>query len=183
MMRTCLLVTLLLCPGAASAQTGDDDVRRLVRRGQQLVITDVHGRVTAGRVTTMTDTSITVERRRNSVEFPFSEIAAIDRPKDGVGDGALKGLAMGAAMGAIAGLSGPSPSQSDFCGMGFFDDCGGGNAATSIIVGGGIGALVGASLDALIRRDRHVYRRRATSVVASPTFGPRGAGGRVMVSW
>ena len=128
------LVVLLLVSNAASAQTAAADIQARVKERQKIVVTDDQGRQFQGRVVQMTDRFITVEQRRDRVDVAYAEITAIDRPKDGVGNGALVGLAVGAAIGSAFALSdGPDQSASPFCGMGFLDNCGDSNVLAPVI--------------------------------------------------
>ena len=178
------LFVLVFVSDAASAQTTADDIRGRVKEGQKVVITDAQGRELSGRVIQMTDSLLTVQQNDHTIDIPYPDIVAIDRPRDRLGNGALFGLAVGAAAGAALGTAGGSPeSTSPFCGMGFLDDCGDDSAAASVITAGIAGMLIGAAVDALIRHDRQIYRRGGTGVTVSPTFSRRGAGALVAVSW
>jgi hypothetical protein len=178
------LFALLLIANAAWAQTPADDIRGRLKERQKVVITDAQGREFRGRVVQMTDRLITLEQKRDTVDVAYSEITAIDRPKDGVGNGALIGLTFGAAVGAAVGLSGgPDQSASPFCGMGFFDDCGKSNGFAPAVAGGLVGMLLGVSVDALIHHERQIYRRGATTLRISPAVSRRMAAAMVVVSW
>jgi hypothetical protein len=125
-----------------------------------------------------------VQQKDDTVDISYSEVVAIDRPKDRLGNGALIGLAVGAAIGGALGASDASPeSASPYCGMGILDDCGKHSVAPAAIATGILGTLIGVSVDALIRHDRHIYRRSTTTLQVSPTFSRRGAGALVAVSW
>ena len=178
------LVVLVCVSNAASAQTPGDDIRGRVKQRQKVVITDVQGRELRGRVIQMTDSLLTVQQKDHTVDISYSDIVAIDRPKDRLGNGALFGLAVGAAVGVAMGAQDASPeSESPYCGMGFLDDCGEPSLAGSVLATGIAGMLIGVSVDALIRHDRKIYRRSATRVMLSPTFSRHGAGALVAVSW
>ena len=177
------LLALLLIANAALAQT-PADIRGRVKERQKVVVTDAQGREFRGRVVQMTDRFITLEQKPDTVDVAYSEITAIDRPKDGVGNGALIGLTVGAAVGAAVGLSGgPDQSASPFCGMGFFDDCGKSNGFAPAVAGGLVGMLLGVSVDALIHHERQIYRRGATTLRISPAVSRRMAAAMVVVSW
>jgi hypothetical protein len=178
------LFLLLLVSNAASAQTPADDIRGRVKERQEVVITDAQGRELKGRVIQMTDSLLTVQQKGDTVDVHYSDIIAIDRPKDRLVNGALFGLAVGAAVGVVLGSSDASPeSASPFCGMGYFDDCGQHSVAVSVIASSIAGTLIGASVDAVIRHDQQIYRRSGTRLIVSPTFSRGGAGALVAVSW
>ena len=155
-----------------------------MKQRQKVVITDAQGRELSGRVIQMTDSLLTVQQKDHTVDISYSDIIAIDRPKDRLGNGALFGLAAGVAVGVAMGTQDASPeSESPYCGVGFFDDCGEPSLAGSVIATGIAGMLIGVSVDALIRHDRRIYRRSATRLTLAPTFSRRGAGAVVAVSW
>jgi hypothetical protein len=178
------LFVLLLVPNTASAQTAADDIRGRVKERQKVVITDAQGRELNGRIIQMTDSFLTVQQKDDTVDISYSDIVAIDRPRDRLGNGALVGLAVGAAIGGALGSSDASPeSASPFCGMGILDDCGEHSVAAPVIATGILGMLIGVSVDALIRHDRHIYRRSTTRLQVAPRLSRRGAGALVALSW
>ena len=178
------LFILVFVSTAASAQTPAEEIRGRVKEGQKVVITDAQGREVSGRVSQVTDSFLTVRQKDHPVDIFYTDVIAIDRPRDRLGNGALFGLAVGAALGATVVASDVSPeSASPYCGMGILDDCGEPDVAASVFVTAIAGVLIGASVDALIRHDRQIYRRSGTRLMLSPTFSRRGAGALVAVSW
>ena len=162
----------------AFAQTEGPTVSALVKPGQTVDVIDDQGQETRGKVRTLSSTILTLDRNGAATEIPFDRIAQIARPNDGLGNGALIGLGTGAAFGLLASTVG-----TDTC-EGYLTPCGSGWVISSTLVFGAIGAAIGVGVDALVHRDRVIYRResrRQTSV--APVVGPGLGGAVVSVSW
>lgn len=179
-------LVLLSCP--AFAQSRSDEIRALLKDGQRVSVTYDQGRKFSGRIVTMTADTVTIVNRREQLKVSYSQIVAIDHQRDGVLDGLLIGLAAGVALGWAEARAEDERSNRDrgspFCGMGFLDDCSDSSSAGPLIVLGGLGMLLGGSVDALIHRERPIYRSgNSTRVRLSPAFGPRIRGAVLSVSW
>ena len=165
-------------PEAASAQTDADEIRRRVKEGQKVLIVDDQGRELTGRIGELRADALMLRVGRDRSDVPYDRILRIDRPRDGVSDGALKGLAVGAGLGLVAGLA-AAGDDAGFLDFGFADV-----APVAVPVLGGIGALVGWALDASIRHQPNLYRRTsATRINLSPTVGRSRRGMAISVSW
>jgi hypothetical protein len=176
-------IVVLMAPTTASAQTAADDIQKAVRAGQKVAITDDQGRESNGRIGTMTASGLTVVSRGATVALPYAEIVRIDRPHDTLANGALIGLSVGAGLG-IAVLAADDHARCDPAVIfGCSNPSAGGYVAAAAILGG-LGAAVGVGVDALIHRDRNIYRRAGgTHVGLSPAFG-RGIGAATLsISW
>ena len=139
---------------------------------------DDQGQEIHGKVRTMSSTILTLDRNGSATEIPLDRIAQIARPNDGLGNGALIGLGAGAAFGLLASTAG-----TDTC-EGYPTPCGSGWVVGSTLVFGAIGAAIGVGVDALVHRDRVIYRResrRQTRV--APVVAPGLGGAVVSVSW
>lgn len=172
-LATCLLAS------PAFAQTEGPIVSALVKRGQTIEVIDDQGQETVGKVRTLSSSILTLDRNGTSTEIPFERIAQIARPTDGLANGALIGLGAGAAFGLLVSTAGQGA-----CDDAYYDTCGLGWVATSTLVFGGLGVAIGVGVDALIRRDRVIYRRdtrRQTRV--APVLGRGVAGAVVSVNW
>lgn len=179
----CAAVGVLLVSATAAAQTGDADIQGRVKEGQNVSITDDQGREFNGRIGNITAKGLTILSRGARQDVPYGEIVRIDRPHDSLANGALIGLAVGAALGFGAIASEDNRS----CDPGTFFSCSdpgtGGYVAGAAILGG-LGSDVGVGVDALIHRDRNIYRRGGSPrVTLSPAFGRGVRGATVSVSW
>lgn len=165
-------------PVAASAQIDADEIRRRVKQGQKIVIVDDQGRQLSGRIGELRADALMLLVGRDRSDVPYDRILRIDRPRDGVSDGALKGLAIGAGLGVLAGLA-AAADDADFLDFGFADV-----APIAVPVLGGIGALIGLGVDASMRHQSNLYRRTsATRINLSPTLGRSRRGMAISVSW
>ena len=177
---------LLSCP--AFAQSRSDELGVLLKNGQRVSVTYDLGRKFSGRIVTLTADAVTIVNRREQLKVLYSQIVAIDHQRDAVLDGLLIGLAAGVALGWAEARSEDQRSKRNhgnpFCGMGFLDDCSDSSSAGPLIVLGGLGMLVGGSVDALVHRERPIYRSRDSSHVRLlPMVGPRMRGAIFSVSW
>ena len=150
-----------------------------VRRGQTVEILDDQQRTIRGKVAALSLESISLVVDGKATEIYIDHISRIVRRGDSVWNGALIGLAAGAATGFLAVSSGScDPRAWGPC----FDEPRFVAAVTLLF--GGVGAGVGAGVDALIRRERVVYQRGASPVArVIPLVGKEGGGARVAVSW
>jgi len=160
-----------------------DTIRQRVKEGQKVRITDDQGREWQGRIGTFTPDKLTlVMSDRQLRDVPYGTILRIDRPHDGLGNGALIGLGTGAAIGLLAVISEESQCEpAEFFGCG--DPIGAAYIAAPLVVGG-LGAAIGVGIDALIKRNPTLFRRTGTpQVTLAPTFAPGVRGVTVSVGW
>ena len=168
---------------AASTQENAEEIRRVVKAGHKVSILDDQGREVTGRIGELTADAVTLLVGSERTDVPYNRILRIDRPHDGLSNGAMIGFGIGAALGFAAVLS----EENDDCDPSPFFGCGDPTAAAYVVAPlfvGGIGAGVGVAVDALIRRDRNLYRRPGvTAVSVSPALGRGRRGIAVAVSW
>ena len=183
MIRTVsVLLAVLFASSPCLAQTDAENIRTRVKDGQKVSVTDDSGPVFNGRIGAITGDGLSIHADRKSTDVRFDRIVRIDRPGDGLANGALIGFVAGAAVGlaAIAAddASNCNPVGDPYCG----DPSAGGYVGGALIVGG-LGTAVGVGIDALIHHKREIYRRGGTHVTAAPAFGHGVRGGLVSVSW
>ena len=124
--------------------------------------------------------SLLTDGRRT--EIPLAAITLIARPNDGLGNGALIGFGSGAIVGFLASTVGME--SGDECEL-TFGPCGGPQfSMTAAQVFGAVGTGLGVLVDALIRRDRVLYRRASGSrTYVTPLIGPHVRGAQIGFSW
>jgi hypothetical protein len=188
--RACAVVglALLLTSNHAAAQTQADDIRARVKERQKVSITDDQGREVTGRITTIAADALTITPdRAPRVVVPYGQIVRIDRPHDTLDNGALIGLAFGAALAFVAMADEAHRSCTPDMGPWGDDDCSDPTGAGYIggaLFAGGLGLAVGVGVDALIRRDRGIYRRGEKAQVGLSAVLARGKRGAVLsMSW
>ena len=141
----------------ALAQTEAESIRARVKDGQRVSVTADSGREMTGRIRTRAADGLNMIVDGRNIDVPYDRIVRLDRPHDSLGNGALIGLGAGAAFGLIAVASGDECRGSEF----FCGDPSAGNYAAAALLFGGLGTAVGVGIDALIHRDREIYRRGA----------------------
>jgi hypothetical protein len=172
---------LLIAASPAAAQTGPSRIAGLVKNGQKVSIIDDEGRELEGRIDGLSADSLGVVVNGRRTDLPFERIVRIDHPHDGLGNGALIGLASGAGivfLGAVLdnrSCTGPNAHCPPPPAWFVFWAAGG---------MGAVGAGVGVGIDAIIHRDRAIYRRgTGARTTVAPAVGPGLRGAVVSVSW
>ena len=175
---------LLLAPSASAQQvaTSFEQLRSLVKPGATIYLTDASGRRTKGKLGELSASSLELLARQTGPDGRETfvtkarltqgdvRLILLER-RDPLWKGTLIGLGVGAIPGAFAGLAGCAQYNSNAC-------------VTGPILGalmiGGIGAGIGAAIDALITERTTVYYRapsqRSSGVQVSPLFSKSGAG-------
>ena len=163
-------------PMAQAASPDADKIRRRVKDGQKIVVTDDQGRTLSGRIGELRPDALMLLVGRDTTKVPYDRIVSIDRPGDRLWDGALVGLVVGAGTGlAVA-------AASDDSGWGSPDPAFVALVLTPML--GGIGAAIGVGVDAAIRRDSNLYRRTGPNRISlSPALGPRHRSVAISVWW
>ena len=165
-------------PAVKSAEAETAEIRRRLKDGQKIVIVDDAGRKFEGQVAELKGDALTLRVGRERTDVRYERIVRIERPHDGLGNGALIGLGLGAGLGLLGGLA----AAGDDSGWGSPDA--GDVALFGTAVLGGIGAAIGLGLDAAIRREGTLYRRQAAARVSlSPALGSSRRGVVIIVSW
>jgi len=169
---------------AASVQSDADRIRQRVKEGQEVRITDDHGREWHGRIDALTPDNLTVVTHdRQRTDLAYGTILRIDRPHDSLANGALIGLAAGAAFGLGLVIA----EEANDCGPEVWFDCGDPPAAAYFfgpLLTGGLGAAVGVGIDALIKKDSNLFLRTGGARVRlAPAVGPGLRAVIVSVRW
>ena len=140
-----------------------------VRVGDTVYVTDSAGRQHKGMIFDLSASQLVLESGGKRQEFAAGQVAAISwRAPDSLANGALAGMSIGAGLMAIAALSSCN------------SDCGGW-VFLGMLAYGGIGAGIGAGVDALIPGKLiPVYRsasgKQGASLSFSPILSPRRQG-------
>ena len=150
-----LVLALLATTGEAQELAGSfDQLRVLVKTGDTVRVTDTSGQEVRGKVFDVSSSSLAIVTEGQQRTFLERDVAAIrQRRSDSVGNGAKWGLAVGAGLGALAGIA----IVSDY-----------GDGAVAVIpvfalLYGGLGAGVGAGIDAMHSSNQVIYARRAAA--------------------
>ena len=180
--RTLFAGLLLLTAAPVYAQTAADEIRARIREGDKVTVTDDQGREFKGRINAMTAEGLSIVERGKAAAVNYGEIVKIDRPHDGLGNGALIGFLSGAGLGVLA----MRAEDQRACDPEVWFDCsdvGGGTYFMGAAIVGAVGAAIGTGVDALIRRNPSIYRRGATRVTLGPRVTHRSAGAAIQVQW
>jgi len=172
-----MLAMVHVRPAAAQESSAFERLGTVLQRGDQIVITDVKGHKTPGRLAALSASELQLQPRASEldsgvppVRFDQSEIQQIRFERhDSLLDGTLIGFAAGAAPGIIfiVGRHGGSDPIQDP-----------GIAASIILVPAVATAGIGALTDALFFEHRIVYRSsgQRSRLTVSPWLVPSGKG-------
>jgi len=172
---------------ARAAQTvGSSDadaIRQRVKEGQKVRITDDQGREWQGRIEELAPNHLVLlTKDRQLRDVPYAAILRIDRPHDTLANGALIGFVSGAVYGLLAVLA----EENADCEPGAFFSCGDPTAAAYVVIPpvlGAVGAGIGVAIDAVVRRDPTLFRRRDSRVMLAPLLGREVRGVSLSVRW
>jgi hypothetical protein len=145
MMMALLVVTPQ--PAAAQEARSFEQLQLLVKPGDRIFVTDAKGKVTDGKVASLTKSSLSLMTKTSTKDWSESDVLKIRqwRPDS---------LKNGALIGAGAGLGLSIVGAAIYCVE--YRGCGAG-AAAIIGVYTGIGAGIGVGIDALIPSKKTVY--------------------------
>jgi hypothetical protein len=161
-----------MVPTAALAQDPDsriaDHLRRQLRAGGEVTLTLADGSTVTGRFWSVDSASLVVDPANGQrVRAPLGYISRARR---------RNGIKLGALIGAAAGVP-PAVAV-----MSWFGNEGGpAVGAAALIVAGSIGAGIG--IDALLSRNRTIYRRGDVAPRISPLITPDRTGVGVTLRW
>lgn len=145
-----------------------DQLRVLVKTGDTITVTDQAGIETRGRLTELSPSSLALMVDGQKRVYAAPDVSTIQAKRtDPLANGALWGLGVGATLGLALGLYmegwDSEPSH-------------GALAVTAALTYGGIGAGIGAGLDALHQSRQVIYagpRRIARGLTMAPMVGRR----------
>jgi len=174
----------LLAAVPAAAQPPAHDLTDLPSNHPTVYVVDDAGQETSGRLVRFSADSVTLSRDGSETTIERQRVARIykrDSLKNGVLIGALSGAALGAALGPQV-PCGPAYAVDRSCSTGRRI----GYIAQGAGVIGGIGAVLGAGVDAMVKGRSLIYEERsrrpnAAFVVAPPIR--RTAGVSLVVRW
>ena len=161
------LVVALLLPAAALAQ--DRTARRAppVQPEEVIVTQSASGEQLRGYLVQLSPTTLAIRVDGKRVEVPIENVLRIDGQNDSVKDGAAYGAAIAGGLTALGCAQG----------LGF-----GGVCVTATIFYVGIGALMGAGVDAMHKGRTTIYSKPApVSLAIAPA--PKGARAQVRIRW
>jgi hypothetical protein len=160
-MLSTLAVSVLLAPSPAPAQTvahSFEELAQVLKKGRTVVVTEASGHRTKGTVVDVSKSSLLVfvPEARTFAEGTVTEI----RGPDTLRNGALTGLGVGAGAGLVmvAAMCADGP------------DCG--PSVQVVSVAAGIGAAIGAGIDALLNNRGKVLYRLSRQQTFSLTISP-----------
>ena len=159
-----LLLSLFVADGEAQELAGSfEQLRVLVKKGDTVSVVDRAGKEVRGPISGLSSSSLAIAVAGNQQTFLESDIDAIrQRRPDSPANGAKWGLAIGAGLGLLAGIDLSS---------GYHD---GAIALIPVLAlaYGGIGAGVGAGLDALVSSDQVIFARGGSTAKATVAAHP-----------
>jgi hypothetical protein len=177
------LVVSVAAPTAVAAQgiaTTFQELRLLVRPGDNVTVTDVSGREVSGRITDLSASSLALMADGQPREWRETEVATIrQRRGDSLANGALIGLGIGAGVTAI-GIAIWVNSDT------YEGEVTGGDAVLVTAIYGGLGAAIGTGIDALMTRRQVVFEKRSASGIAfqvAPLLTPARTGARLSIGF
>jgi hypothetical protein len=144
----CLLV--IPCAFAQEARHSSPDLRDNIKSGQKITVRLSDGRQFQGAVSDVTEAELAITTKSMREVIPAARIRDVRGSRS---DSIWNGLIIGAGAGALVGLASNVLNDCDA------HECG---EAYAIPIGMGIGAAVGAGLDALWRHKPVLYRASET---------------------
>lgn len=162
-----LLVLVFAAPNTVAAQrvaSSLDQLRKLVKVGDDVIVTDVHHRQTRGRIAAMSSTSLGLVVDGTRIDVPESDLDTIST-RDSRWNGTVWGLGVGAVLGAWL--------DRDLVRAYGREDISVGESALFIAQAAGGGAAIGFAVDAILDGRRVIYSRSRTSTSATvlPLWG------------
>jgi hypothetical protein len=177
-----LALCVMACGGCARHRiaTSFAELEKDVKPGQTVYLTSANGDVKKGKLERFTGTSADVNISGGTVRFLERDTLRI-----AVREPLWHGAVIGAASGLVLGSAGEQAADFySFCptaeGLG---PCESGMPVRGMLIGAGLGAAIGAGIDALVWRRTRIFdspqTEKSKSLVLSPLAGRRGVGLRL----
>jgi hypothetical protein len=168
------ILMLLIAPGVARAQAQEPvhsfgQLRQRVAVGQTVIVTDVQGRQVHGTVSELFASAVALDVHGTRTEFHEADVERIGR-RDSRWNGTLWGLGAAAVLGAWF-----DRGLVDEYGR---EDIGVGESVAFIAGTAAVGAGIGFAVDALIKGQRLLYSRSASSTRSRSVVMPVWVGHR-----
>jgi hypothetical protein len=174
---------LALCTGAASGcaqhrvATSFAELEKSVKPGRTVYVTGMNGDIRKGKLERLTGANAAVRVSGATVDVLERETVKIEVPES-----LWQGAAVGAVVGALLGAAGEQAAEVfSFCLTEELTACESGMPLRGLAMGGGLGAAIGAGLDALVWKRTRVFAapRTGKGVMISPIAGAGGIGLRL----
>ena len=159
-LRSIAMLVVILLGAATDARAQEvagtfDQLRVLVKAGDTISVTDNAGRELTGKIAELSSTSLALLVGGQRHDLPAAEVNTIrQRRGDPLANGAKWGFGIGATLGLLGGLAVANESDDD-------------SDAAFVVFGtlfyAGVGAGIGAGLDALIASRQVIYARRSSA--------------------
>jgi hypothetical protein len=171
--RRCAIVYILIAVAAPSVEaqilaSSFDQLSLLVKRGDSVIVTDDTGRETKGTIAALSSSSLELIVAGNRRSFAEGETRTIrQRAADSLKNGTLWGVGVGAGLGLTTLIDtedSPAPPA--------------GEAMGATLAFAGLGAIVGAAVDAIVRGNEVIYSRPASRTSATLKLSPTLTRGR-----
>ena len=179
--RIVILALVALAPITAAAQGTPAPLEQLVKRGETVVVVDDTGREIEGRIESVSSEVLALRVHGHPVDLAIGRVVRVDRPRDGLGNGALIGMGTAVSLSMVA-LIGAQNS----CDGGRYG-CASPPPPWVVLWAAGssaaLGAGIGVGIDALIHRERAIYRRGSLRAAVAPTIARGVRGASVSVTW
>jgi hypothetical protein len=162
---------------AAQQASSFEQLQLLVKPGDTVVVTDMEGRSTKGKIEGLSRESLRLKSSGNIREFGQRDAIEIkQRRSDSLANGALIGAAVGGGIGALGAIA--------FCKEGW---CRGNGAEVAATIGvhAGMGTAIGVGIDALVRSRQTIYRSSPQTAFSRVHVAPLIGSGRrgVALKW
>lgn len=164
------LAVVIGCAADSRAQGENetrDSIQRVAKAGDRLTVTTATGTAVRGRLVSADVKELVLRTSDGERALAYAEIDEVRRRKNGIAAGAALGLLTGAALGL-------------FVAAVVDDDA---SAMEVVAVTSAVGAGVGIGVDALISRNRTIYKRSAARQALEIQPRKAGAAVRWTVRW